>query len=79
MYTKEDCKKDMAQNDENDFGNMQKYVKRIARRVASFEKIDDNTIVTQGHTVESVDPENGMISIDGEVIKWTECRKYISF
>lgn len=76
--TKKDTIRNMEIEDEMRFGEMNKWVKMIARRVEAFEKVDENTIITQGHTVKAEEGD-GMISIDGEVMKWTKCKKYISF
>lgn len=57
-------------------GNLNRKVGRVARRVDSYETIDNNTIKTQGHTVKHIEGKDGL-NIDGKQVPWSEIKDYI--
>lgn len=58
-----------------EFGDLNKYLRRIAKKIKNngmdYEAINNNTITFKGHTVKLV-TEEGIVSFDGEEMKWTQ-------
>lgn len=58
-----------------EFGDLNKYIIRIGRKVEDYgmkySVIDNETITFNGHTVKLID-ESGIVSFDGEEMKWVK-------
>ena len=72
----EQIKKKLQAEYKEKHGELNRKVGRVARRVASYIMIDNNTIKTQGHTVKYIEGKDGL-NIDGKQVAWVNIKDHI--